>query len=118
MSMLGRCGSKPGTNPFSKAAPVASSAPGCGVLCPNGFGDRLPEGMLPDVSRVNDEEDFCGKVIYPLFCQFCLLCFFSCALPAMRNLVKMQVAASTSRWSNGWVNDSIIFFVGFTDKLC
>jgi hypothetical protein len=69
------------TNPFSKAAPVASSAPA----------DRLPEGMLLDASRVNDEEDFCGKVIYPVFCQLCLLCFFSRGLPSMRNLVKMQV---------------------------
>jgi hypothetical protein len=47
---------------------MASSAPACGVLRPAGFGDRLPEGMLPDASRVNDEEDLCGKVIYPVFC--------------------------------------------------
>jgi hypothetical protein len=92
MSMLGRRGSSTGTNPFSKAAPVASLAPACGVLRPTGFGDRLPEGMLPDASRVNDEEDLCGKVIYPLFCQFCLLCFFSCALAGMMNLVKMPLA--------------------------
>jgi hypothetical protein len=68
---------------------MASSAPACGVLRPAGFGDRLPEGMLPDASRVNDEEDLCGKVIYPVFCQLCLLCFFS--RPTMRNLVKMHV---------------------------
>jgi hypothetical protein len=71
---------------------VPSLAPACRVLRPTEFVDQLPEGILPDASRVNDEEDFCGNVIYPLFCQFCLLCFFSCALLRMRNLVKMQVA--------------------------
>jgi hypothetical protein len=103
MSTLGYRGSSPGTNPFSKAASVSSSAPACGVLRPTGVSDRLPKGMLPDASRVNDKEEFCGKVIYPVFCQLCLLCFFSCGLLSMRNLVKMQVLCFYFKVvSNGW----------------